>query len=99
MGRGCPDQDEGAVVRTYLADGQDAEVILLAAREHRIKARTLTGAAADEDLSKPGRDVFADVLTVFAGTESGQHWGTLAERLAAQIPERWEGVTADALSA
>lgn len=97
--RDCPDLDETPVVRTYLADGQDAEVILLAAREHRIKARTLTGVAADEELSKPGRDVFADVLAVFAGSEGGQHWGTLADRLAAQIPERWEGVTADALSA
>jgi S-DNA-T family DNA segregation ATPase FtsK/SpoIIIE len=43
--------------------------------------------------------VFADVLSVFADAESGQHWGTLADRLAAQIPERWEGVTSDALSA
>jgi S-DNA-T family DNA segregation ATPase FtsK/SpoIIIE len=95
----CPDLDEGATVRTYLADGQDAEVILLAAREHRLKAGTLSGMAADEELSKPGRDVFADVLSVFADAESGQHWGTLADRLAAQIPERWEGVTSDALSA
>ncbi|HEV3287492.1 MAG TPA: hypothetical protein VG123_00720, partial [Streptosporangiaceae bacterium] len=95
----CPDLDETPIVRTYLADGQDAEVILLAAREHRTKAGTLTGTAADEELAKPGRDVIADVLSVFHAGEPALHWAELADRLAAQIPERWEGATADAVSA
>jgi hypothetical protein len=97
--RDCPDLDETPVVRTYLADGQDAEVILLAAREHRLKAKTLTGMAADEELAKPGRDVLADALSAFRPGEPALHWAELADRLAAQIPERWEGATADAVSA
>lgn len=91
--------DEVPVVRTYLADGEDAYAILLAAREHREKAGTLTGMAADEEMVKPGRDVLADVLAVFTGREAGLQWQVVAGRLAEQIPERWEGSTADAVSA
>jgi hypothetical protein len=91
--------DETPTVRTYLADGRDAEVILLAARQYREQAGTLTGMAANEDLVKPGRDVLADVHAMFTGREAGLQWQVLAERLAARIPERWEGATADAVSA
>lgn len=90
--------DETPTVRTHLADGQDAEVILLAARALREKHGTLTGDAADEDMAAPERDVLADVLAVF-GTDNGLHWGVLAERLEAAYPGRWGGITAEAVSA
>lgn len=91
--------DETPTLRAHLADGEDAYAILLAAREHREKAGTLTSMAADEEMVKPGRDVLADVLAMFTGRETGIHWGPLAGRLAERIPERWEGATADAVSA
>jgi len=89
--------DRSPTVRTYLADGEDAERILLAARAHRERAGTLSGMAAGADMSRERRDVLADVLAVF-GSDAKLHWGTLAERLAGQFPDRWDGVTADAIS-
>ena len=91
--------DHTPVVRCHLADGADAEKILQAARRYREDAGTLTGAAADEELVKPGRDVLADVLAMFLGSEAGLQWAALAERLAERIPERWDDVSADAVSA
>ncbi|MEP7024181.1 MAG: hypothetical protein ABJB47_10345 [Actinomycetota bacterium] len=44
------------------------------------------------------RDVLADVLAVF-GSETGLHWGTLAERLARGFPDRWADATAEVVSA
>ena len=57
-----------------------------------------TGFAAGEDTGTPARDVLADLLAVL-GSEPGQHWPVLAERLAAQFPDRWAGATAEAVSA
>jgi len=96
---GCPDLDHTPTVRTHLADGLDAEKILLAARSYREKARTLTGMAVDEEPEKPGRDVLADALVMFTAAEGGLHWAELATRLAERIPERWHDATADAVSA
>ena len=71
--------DASPTVRTYLADGQDAERILIAARAHRKAAGTLSGMALGE--AEPvARDVLADVLAVF-GTDAGLHWPVLAARL------------------
>ena len=36
---------------------------------------------------------------MFDGSERGLQWPALAERLGDRIPERWDGVTADAVSA
>ena len=89
--------DTSPTVRTYLADGADAERILVVARAHRKAAGTLGGMAAGEaDLEI--RDVLADVLAVF-GTDPGLHWALLATRLAAQIPDRWADATGDSVSA
>ena len=44
------------------------------------------------------RDVLTDVLAVF-GTDAGLQWGDVAARLASRFPARWDGVTADAISA
>jgi len=90
--------DASPTVRTYLADGQDAEKILTAARALRERAGTLSGMAAGEDASREARDVLADVLAVFA-SEPGLHWQTVAERLAEHFPDRWADVTAEAVSA
>jgi len=89
--------DASPTVRTYLADGQDAERILTAARALRERAGTLSGMALGEQ--PPGaRDVLADVLAVFAG-DPGLHWPVIAERLARQFPDRWADATGDAVSA
>ena len=42
--------------------------------------------------------MLADVLAAF-GTDPALHWPVLAERLAAQFPDRWADATADAISA
>jgi hypothetical protein len=89
--------DASPTVRTYLADGEDAERILLAARGLRERAGTLSGYAAGQAAGREERDVLADVLAVF-GSDAGLHWAVLAERLAGQFPDRWAGVTADAIS-
>jgi len=90
--------DASPTVRTYLADGNDAEKILNAARTMRERAGTLTGMAAGQDTSRAPRDVLGDVLAVFAG-EPGLHWEAAAGRLARRFPDRWAGATADAVSA
>ena len=91
--------DHTPIVRCHLADGADAEKILQTARQYREQARTLTGMATGEDLDKPGRDVLADVHAMFLGSETSLKWAMLADRLAERIPERWDGASADAVSA
>jgi hypothetical protein len=90
--------DKSPTVRNYLADGRDAEKILLAARALRERSGTLSGMAAGLDVTKDDRDVLADVLQVF-GNDNGLHWQVLAARLAAQIPGRWADTAPDAVSA
>ena len=90
--------DKSPTVRTYLADGRDAEKILTAARALRERAGTLSGMAAGLGTGEDDRDVLADVLQVF-GNDSGLQWPILAERLAKQIPDRWADASPDAVSA
>jgi len=90
--------DRSPTVRTYLADGRDAEKILLAARALRERAGTLSGMAAGVEVERDERDVLADVLKVF-GNDTGLQWQMLAARLAAQIPDRWGDTSGDAVSA
>jgi S-DNA-T family DNA segregation ATPase FtsK/SpoIIIE len=90
--------DASPTVRTFLADGGDAEKILTAARRIREQAGTLSGMAAGEDVGAPARDVLADVLQVF-GSDPGLQWQILAARLDAQIPDRWADTSPDAVSA
>lgn len=96
---GHPDLEETLTVRAYLADGEDAERILLAARKMREAAGTLSGDAADEEAPAEVRDALADVLSALGPAEPGMHWDILAERLADRIPERWGDITPAALSA
>ena len=90
--------DVSPTVRTFLANGADAEKILTAARRLREQAGTLSGMAAGTEFSRDERDVLADVLQVF-GREPGLQWQVLAARLDAQIPDRWADTPAEAVSA
>jgi DNA segregation ATPase FtsK/SpoIIIE, S-DNA-T family len=90
--------DDAPTVRTYLADGQDAEVICLAARKLREKARTLSGDALGVELADAGSDIVADLLEVM-GSDSGLWWETAAERLDAMFPMRHADATAESVSA
>ena len=90
--------DDAPTVRTYLADGEDAEVICLAARKLREKARTLSGDALGVELDEPESDIAADLLDVMGG-DSGLWWETAAERLAEHFPMRHADATAESVSA
>jgi len=90
--------DASPTTRTYLADGQDADKILTAARAIRARAGTLSGMAAGETVNLDARDVLADVLAVL-GADPGAQWADLAGRLAARWPDRWAGASAEAVSA
>jgi S-DNA-T family DNA segregation ATPase FtsK/SpoIIIE len=65
------------------------------------RALALRGQIAPVDLRRdPDRDVLADVVKVFAHTgRPGLHWQRLAELLAAQEPQLYAGVSAEAVSA
>jgi len=90
--------DDAPTVRTYLANGEDAEVICLAARKIREKHRTLSGDALGVQVDEPESDIVADLLAVMDG-DSGLWWETAAERLEARFPMRHGDVTAEAVSA
>jgi DNA segregation ATPase FtsK/SpoIIIE, S-DNA-T family len=104
----CPEIDAGIgyqvgagpapqVIRSFYLDMHAAERVAVRARALREAAGTLTGHGADL-AGETVRDVLADVLAVF-GTDAGLRWGGLAARLASRFPARWEGATADAVSA
>jgi hypothetical protein len=90
--------DDAPTVRTYLADGQDAEVICLAARKLREKAKTLSGDALGVEVEEPESDIVADLTEVIGG-DAGLWWETAAERLAAHFPMRHADATAESVSA
>ena len=90
--------DATPTVRTFLADHGDAEKILKAARAHRERHNTLSGAAAGEEIARQVRDVLADVQAVM-DAETGLQWPTVAARLAERMPQHYADVTADAISA
>jgi S-DNA-T family DNA segregation ATPase FtsK/SpoIIIE len=85
------------VVRTYYLNMADAERAATRARALREAAGTITGHAAEGAAEGP-RDVLTDVLAVL-GSDTGLQWGDLAARLASRFPARWDGATADAVSA
>jgi DNA segregation ATPase FtsK/SpoIIIE, S-DNA-T family len=90
--------DDAPTVRTYLANGEDAEVICLAARKHREKHRTLSGYALGVDVDEPESDIVADLLEVM-GADSGLWWETAADRLAVRFMMRHADATAESVSA
>jgi S-DNA-T family DNA segregation ATPase FtsK/SpoIIIE len=90
--------DDAPTVRTYLADGEDAEVICLAARKIREKARTLSGYALGVEVAEPGSDIVADLAEVIGG-DAGLWWEAAAERLAGRFPMRHADANAESVSA
>jgi DNA segregation ATPase FtsK/SpoIIIE, S-DNA-T family len=90
--------DAAPTVRTYLADGEDAEVICMAARKIRDKAGTLSGDALGVELDDPESDIVADLLDVM-GADAGLWWETAAERLEGRFPMRHADATAESVSA
>ncbi len=86
------------VVRTYYLNDRDTERAAKRARALREAAGTLSGVALGEDDRPERRDVLTDVLEAFADAPA-LHWTELAARLATRFPERWDGTSADAVSA
>lgn len=91
--------DLAPTTRTFLADHADAEKILLAARGHRERLGLLSGLAAGEEVKREVRDVLADVRRVFYAGEAWVSWPQIAQRLAAELPEHYADITAEAISA
>ncbi|GAA0594819.1 cell division protein FtsK [Actinomadura livida] len=91
--------DATPTTRTYLADAEDAEKILTAARAFRDRAGTLSGMAAGEDIARQVRDVLADVRSAVEPGEKWVSWQHLATRLAERLPDSYGDLTADAISA
>lgn len=82
-------------VRASYIDNPTAEKIVQ-------RALALRGDVPTVDIGeeRPDRDVLADVVRVFAHVgRPGLHWQQLAELLAAQRPELYAGITAEAISA
>jgi S-DNA-T family DNA segregation ATPase FtsK/SpoIIIE len=86
-------------VRTYLADGQDAEQILIRARALRERAGTLQGMAAGQSAQVQRRDFLADVYETYVDGEAWQSWQLVASRLAERWPDAYAEITAEAVSA
>jgi hypothetical protein len=89
--------DDAPTVRTYLADGEDAEVICVAARKLRERAKTLSGDALGVEAAEADSDIVADLLEVIGG-DAGLWWETAAERLGEHFPMRHADVTAESVS-
>ena len=89
--------DKSPTVRTYMADGQDAEKILTVARAIRERAGTLSGMALGET-GPAAVSVLADVLAVL-GEQTGYPWEVLAPLLARRFPDRHADATAESVSA
>jgi DNA segregation ATPase FtsK/SpoIIIE, S-DNA-T family len=90
--------DHTPTVRTFLADHEDTEKVLTAARAHRERLGTLSGLAAGEEMTRANRDVLADTLAVFQA-DTALHWPVIATRLAQRMPEHHAEVTAETISA
>jgi S-DNA-T family DNA segregation ATPase FtsK/SpoIIIE len=83
-------------VRTYLADGEDAEVICVAARKIRERVGTLSGDAAGLIIELEESDIVADLAGVFGG-DPGLWWEVAADRLAGSFPDRYADATGDSV--
>jgi S-DNA-T family DNA segregation ATPase FtsK/SpoIIIE len=90
---------DNCTVRTFLADGEDAEKILIAARKIRERAGTLDGMAAGDSIPVQPRDPLADTLDVFGPNEDWVSWRDLATRLADQLPDQYAKETGGSLGA
>ncbi|HVL86348.1 MAG TPA: hypothetical protein VM367_18935 [Pseudonocardia sp.] len=79
----------GRTVRTFLADGNDAEAICLRARALRQAAGTLAGAALGQMPEPPQQWSPAADLLIVLGADDHAHSDVLCARLAEQWPDRY----------
>jgi S-DNA-T family DNA segregation ATPase FtsK/SpoIIIE len=86
------------VVRAFYLNLPAAERVAVRARALRESAGTLSGVAAGLADEEAARDVLADLAAVF-GRDAGLQWAEAAARLAQRYPDRWDGASADAVSA
>jgi hypothetical protein len=91
--------DQAPTVRTFLADHEDAEKILIAARRHREVLGLLSGDAAGEVVEREYRDVMADARAVFYAGQAKISWPELAHRMAELMPRHYADLTPEAISA
>ncbi len=91
--------DASPTVRSYLADGEDAGRILVAARAMRERLGTLDGMALGQAAAKVETSVVADVLAVMGDRQPALHWETLATLLGQRFPERYADCNAESVSA
>jgi DNA segregation ATPase FtsK/SpoIIIE, S-DNA-T family len=84
---------DAQIVRTHFMDLPTLQAICDRGRELRIKAGTLTGEAAGEDLvvETPARPFLDDVRAVFGIGETRLWSEQIASRLAARWPETYDG--------
>jgi DNA segregation ATPase FtsK/SpoIIIE, S-DNA-T family len=86
------------VVRAFYLNLPAAERVATRARQLREAAGTLSGVALGLEDTEAARDVLADLAAVF-GADAGLQWGEAAARLGQRFPDRWDGASADAVSA
>ncbi|MEU8524862.1 cell division protein FtsK [Streptomyces sp. NPDC048629] len=80
--------DDSGIVRTYLADGQDAEKILTRARALREDEGTLSGDAAGEVTRTRAADAILDDTAAVLGRREDKVWSeTIVDRLAEFAPD------------
>jgi len=86
------------VVRAFYLNMPATERVAVRARQLREATGTLSGVALGLADDEARRDVLADLLAVF-GADAGLQWAEAAARLADRFPDRWDGASADAVSA
>lgn len=79
--------DDSGIVRTYLANGRDADTILTRARALREAEGTLTGDAAGEQNASRNVDAILDDVAAVLGRSEDKVWSeTVVDRLAEYAP-------------
>ncbi|MBT2369487.1 cell division protein FtsK [Streptomyces sp. ISL-10] len=82
--------DDSGIVRTYLADGRDADSILTRARALREDEGTLTGDAAGEVTAARNADAILNDVAAVLGRKEDKVWSeTVVDRLAELNPEAY----------
>ncbi|BET47640.1 FtsK/SpoIIIE domain-containing protein [Kitasatospora aureofaciens] len=82
--------DDAGIVRTYLADGRDADRILTRARALREDEGTLSGDAAGETTAARSADAILDDVAAVLGRKEDKVWSeTVVDRLAELNPETY----------
>ncbi|MGW1034294.1 cell division protein FtsK [Streptomyces antibioticus] len=82
--------DDSGIVRTYLADGRDADTVLTRARTLREEEGTLSGDAVGETASTRGADAILGDVAAVLGRREDKVWSeTIVDRLAELNPDAY----------